>query len=76
MELGGHTTKRRKCLLCAQIPGLEDVIAPKWAIVRHLQDVHGVAEGKIPLHYTPQHLYESINNFGGYGLPPQDSELF
>ncbi|KAF8675484.1 hypothetical protein RHS04_06704 [Rhizoctonia solani] len=76
MELGGHTNKRCKCLLCAQIPGLEDVIAHEWAIVRHLQDVHGVAEGKIPLHYTPQHSYKSINNFGGYGLPPQDSELF
>ncbi|GAB1527102.1 hypothetical protein RhiTH_010277 [Rhizoctonia solani] len=38
-EPGGQMTKRRKCLLCAQIPGLKDVIAPEWAIFRHLQDV-------------------------------------
>ncbi|ELU42953.1 hypothetical protein AG1IA_03011 [Rhizoctonia solani AG-1 IA] len=79
MELDAHTGKRRKGLLCAQVPGLKDVVAPEWAIVRHLQDVpahtltrHGIAEPAACLHYTPQHVYDSIADFGGYGLPPHD----
>ncbi|GAB1527939.1 hypothetical protein RhiTH_011127 [Rhizoctonia solani] len=76
MKLGAHTTKRRKCLLWAQIQGQEIVIAPEWAIVRHLQDVHGVAEPATHLYYTPQHVHDSIDDFGGYGLPPHDSEFF
>ncbi|KAF8671791.1 hypothetical protein RHS04_08127 [Rhizoctonia solani] len=83
MELGAHTNKRRKCLLCAQIQGQESMIAPEWAIVRHLQDVlmhilerHGVAEPATHLYYTPQHVHDSIDDFGGYGLPPHDSEFF
>ncbi|KAF8747596.1 hypothetical protein RHS01_11326 [Rhizoctonia solani] len=77
-ELGGQMAKRRKCLLCAQIPGVKDVIAPEWAIFRHLQDVHAVARPRRGLHYAldPDNLSAPADDFGGYGLPPYDSVFF
>ncbi|GAB1527097.1 hypothetical protein RhiTH_010272 [Rhizoctonia solani] len=55
-----------------QIPGLKEVVAPEWAIFRHLVDVHGVAEPAVHLHHTPQDIQEPVYDFGGYGLPPYD----
>ncbi|KAF8671671.1 hypothetical protein RHS04_08145 [Rhizoctonia solani] len=72
-ELGGHAFKRHKCLLCTDIPGLKEVVAPEWVISRHLTDVHGVAEPAIHLHYNRQRIQEPVYDFGGYGFPPYDS---
>ncbi|KAF8749315.1 hypothetical protein RHS01_10158 [Rhizoctonia solani] len=71
-ELGGRGSKRCKCLLCTEIPGLKEVAAPEWAIFRHVMDVHGISEPVMHLHYNRQRMQEPVYNFGGYKLPPHN----
>ncbi|GAB1527101.1 hypothetical protein RhiTH_010276 [Rhizoctonia solani] len=59
-ELSGRGSKRCKCLLCTEIPGLKEVAAPEWAIFRHVMDVHSVAEPAMHLHYNSQRIQEPL----------------
>ncbi|GAB1527103.1 hypothetical protein RhiTH_010278 [Rhizoctonia solani] len=71
-ELNEHLFKHHKCLLCTEILGLKEVVAPKQAIFRHITDVHGISEPVMHLHYNRQRMQEPVYNFGGYGLLPYD----
>ncbi|CAE6435952.1 unnamed protein product [Rhizoctonia solani] len=68
-----------KCQLCAQIPTVNEVIAPEWAVLRHLQDVHAVGEPSLNKHYYGWNLYDHNNDFSsmaGYGMPPRSPVFF
>ncbi|KAG8693635.1 hypothetical protein FRC11_002775 [Ceratobasidium sp. 423] len=44
------------CKVCEKIPNASEVVASPSSILRHLLDVHGIAEPNFDKHYAPKRL--------------------